>query len=182
MIYLIGGRPRSGKSIIRKKILDKYKISGIGTDTLRYLLQESNPELGVHHTRTAKENGIIMWPYIDKLIEHLIKYDNENFVIEGAVLLPEYLFQYKDHQEVRVCYLGYSTISLNQKKVDIKNNGGDTDWISQYSEKEFSNFVRGSIEKSKKEKRECKRLGIKYFDIDENFEKSIEKVIDWLIN
>jgi 2-phosphoglycerate kinase len=182
MIYLIGGRPRSGKSILRKRILEKYKISGISTDTLRYMLSEADPLLGVHHTRTAKQNAPIMMPYIDKLIEHLIKYDEEDFVVEGAVLIPELLSKYVSRKNIRCCYLGYSNLTTKEKLKATKEHERDNDWTKNYSMKEFKNFIKNSINKSKKEKKECEKYNIKYFDIDQNFDESINKVIKYLFS
>jgi 2-phosphoglycerate kinase len=123
-----------------------------------------------------------MMPYINKLIEHLIRYDDEDFVIEGAILIPELLSKYLDNENVKCCYLGYSTLSTTEKLKAIKENEGDNDWTKNYSIKEFQDFVKGSIHKSKNDKKECEKYNIKYFDIDHNFEESINRVIKYLFS
>jgi len=65
MIYLIGGIARSGKTLVRKEILKRYKISGIGTDSIRYMLSQTQPELGIDHNKPSTHNGPLMWPYLD---------------------------------------------------------------------------------------------------------------------
>jgi 2-phosphoglycerate kinase len=146
------------------------------------MLSEADPLLGVHHTRTAKQNAPIMMPYIDKLIEHLIKYDEEDFVVEGAVLIPELLSKYVSRKNIRCCYLGYSNLTTKEKLKATKEHERDNDWTKNYSMKEFQDFVKGSIHKSKNDKKECEKYNIKYFDIDHNFEESINRVIKYLFS
>lgn len=182
MIYLIGGVARSGKSIIRKKLLEEYKISGIGTDSIRYMLSNTNPELGIDDKKLCTHNGPLMWPYLDNLIYELLEYSNENFVIEGDVLLPEYLSKYIGNQNVRSCYIGYSNASVDSKYKEIVGNRYEGDWTKEYTEKEFRGFIEWSIEKSIKYKKECEELGVRYYDTGIEFVNSIDNIVRDLLN
>ncbi len=182
MIYLIGGVARSGKSIIRKKLLDEYKISGIGTDSIRYMLSNTNPELGIDDNKSCTHNGPLMWPYLDNFIYELLEYSNENFVIEGDVLLPEYLSKYIDNPNVKCCYIGYSNTSVDRKSKEIVDNRYEGDWTKEYTEKEFREFIKWSIEKSSKYKKECEKLGLKYYDTGIDFKDSLDNIVDDLLN
>ena len=177
MIYLIGGIARSGKTILRKEILNTYKISGIGTDSIRYVLSHTQPELGIDHNKPSTHNGPLMWPYIDNLIEHLIKYDNEDFVIEGDVLLPEYLGKYVDDEKVKTCFVGFSNAKVKDKIKEMVDNSFKGDWTKDYSDKEMKKFVRSGIKRSKKSKKECKELGVEYFDTGKDFTESVEDIL-----
>ena len=178
MIYIIGGEARSGKTILRKKLLNEYKISGIGTDSIRYMLSNTLEDSGIDHNNPPEINGPLMWPYISNLVEDLIKYASEDFVIEGDILLPEYLKEYKDNPDVSTCYIGYSSISISQKIENILNSRKGGDWTSEYTEKELKKFVKWSIKESKKYQRECKKFGIQYYDLSENFKEGIDKILE----
>lgn len=181
MIYLIGGEARSGKTIIRKNLLSKYHIAGIGTDSIRYMLSHTLKDSGIDHNNPPQINGPLMWPFIDNLVKDLSVYASEDYVIEGDVLLPEYLKQYKESSEVKICYIGFTTISVSQKMEHILNCRKEGDWTSQYSEKELKKFVRWSIRESKKYKKECRKLGVKYYDIGEDFEKDTDFIAKDLV-
>ena len=177
MVYLIGGEARSGKTIIRKRLLKEYQISGIGTDSIRYMLAHTLKDSSIDHNNPPEINGPLMWPYISNLVEDLIVYTSEDFVIEGDILLPEYLKEYKDNPDVSTCYIGYSSISISQKIENILNFRKEGDWTSEYAEKELRKFVKWGIKESQKYQRECKKLGIQYYDLSENFKEGIDRII-----
>ncbi len=178
MIYLIGGEARSGKTILRKKLLKEYTISGIGTDSIRYMLSHTLKDSGIDHNNPPEINGPLMWPYIDSLIEDLRVYSSEDYVIEGDVLLPKYLSKYLNYSDVKVCYIGFSNISVSEKTKNILKYRKEGDWTTQYSEKELRKFVRWGINESKKYKKECKKLEVMYYDIDKDFEESVENIVE----
>jgi len=182
MIYLIGGEARSGKTIVRKKLLSKYKISGIGTDSIRYMLSHTLKDSGIDHNNTPEVNGPLMWPFIDSLIKDLTVYAAEDYVIEGDILLPNYLKKYKESSNIKVCYIGFPTISISTKMEDILQSRKGGDWTKEYTEKELKKFVRWSIKESKKYQRECKKYGITYYDLSVDFENRINEIVEDLVN
>jgi 2-phosphoglycerate kinase len=182
MIYLIGGIARSGKTLVRKEILKRYNISGIGTDSIRYMLSHSQPELGIDHNKPSTHNGPLMWPYIDNLIHHIVEYDNEDFVIEGDVLLPEYLGKYVEDESVKTCFIGFSNTKVESKFREMVDNSTEGDWTKEYTEKEMKDFVKSGIKRSKKYGKECKELGVEYFDTGKDFDKSVHDIVSSLIS
>jgi 2-phosphoglycerate kinase len=182
MIYLIGGEARSGKTIVRKKLLSKYKISGIGTDSIRYMLSHTLKDSGIDHNNTPEVNGPLMWPFIDNLIEDLSIYAAEDYVIEGDILLPKYLRKYKESSDTKVCYIGFPTVSISQKMKNILQSRKEGDWTKEYTEKELKKFVKWGIKESKKYQRQCKKYGITFYDLSEDFETRINEVVEDLVN
>ena len=181
MVYLIGGLPRSGKTIIRKKLLEKYRVDGTCTDNLRFMLSEGNKELGIDGAKPAKHNLVIMQPYLDPFIYSLIHYAKEDFVLEGDVLLPKYLAKYLENEWIKCCFIGFSNVSPKDKAKNMRENTCPSDWTRVYTEEELLNFTKDGIKRSKEYKKECKKLGIKYFDTGRNFDKSMEKILKYLI-
>lgn len=178
MVYLVGGIARSGKSIIRKKLLETYKISGIGTDTLRFMLLTGNPKLGIDTEKLCTDNAPLMWPYLRALIYELIENSAEDFIIEGDVLLPQYLAEYKDNLSVIPCFIGYADVLPEQKAKDINDNSSSNDWTKHHNLVSLSQW---NIENSIKFRKECALYGVKYFDTGKDFEESINNVVDYLL-
>lgn len=182
MIYLIGGEARSGKTIVRKKLLSKYRISGIGTDSIRYMLSHSLQDSGIDHNNGPQINGPLMWPFIDNLIKDLSVYAAEDYVIEGDILLPEYLKKYRNSSDIKACYIGFPSISISQKIENILNSRKEGDWTKEYSEKELRKFVKWGIRESRKYQIECKKYGIIFYDLSEDFENRINDIVEDLVN
>lgn len=176
MVYLIGGVARSGKSQLRKLLLTEYQLSGIGTDAIRYVLMKTNPNLGLSYDNTPDINGPIMWPYIESLVDEYLNNSNENYVIEGDVLLPELLKKYVNHSGVKVCFIGFSNTTSSQKARDIRNNADEDDWTNEYDQNGLENLAKWGIEQSIKYKEQCKTFGINYFDTGDNFVLSLGNI------
>lgn len=60
MTYLVGGTPRSGKSILKDILLEKYKIPGLCTDYLRDALMDEVPGFGIKKNMTDAEKSVIL--------------------------------------------------------------------------------------------------------------------------
>lgn len=174
MVYLIGGRPRSGKSTIRKRAFDELKIEGMSTDLLREVLTGVG---GINPENSPVDDGPRIWPFLDKIVEYYLKSERKNFLVEGDVLLPTYLAKYSNSSNVKVCYIGYSNVTVREKVESIRIYDSDEDFTLRSSNEELEEFVRPSIEKSLRYKEECAKLGVMYFDIETDFGKSIENVI-----
>jgi adenylate kinase family enzyme len=72
MIYLIGGAPRSGKSLLCQQIASKQKIGWISTDLLVELLRVHN-EVGVKTEWNAAPEAIAanaewFFPYLARFV------------------------------------------------------------------------------------------------------------------
>jgi len=153
MIYLIGGAPRCGKTILAKKIALKHKISWITTDTLRFVILAHTPKSqikqkfpfetvktakGQYHFERYSPQTLLkleiteansMWPGIKELIKQFIN-SNQDYVIEGVNLLPRLVNQFKNTKfwpNIKVVYL--IKTDLKKIKEGIPKNKKEFDWI-----------------------------------------------------
>jgi predicted kinase len=72
MIYLIGGAPRAGKSILGQQVSARLNVGWVSTDLLMELLRVKNPE-GVKAEWNAAPEGITanaewFFPYLERFI------------------------------------------------------------------------------------------------------------------
>jgi 2-phosphoglycerate kinase len=152
MIFLIGGPPRVGKSIISSEIRQKRAVSVVSTDTLGAVLEnvlspEAVPDLFVfgkfHEMPMAERVKLIMKDpaeLIDyvrkesyvvwKAVEAFIKREDDegrDILIEGVAILPELMSQLKDIPH-RVVFIGNQG---GNHKENIKKSAEENeyDWM-----------------------------------------------------
>ncbi len=120
-LFLIGGRPCSGKTTLAKKLgekwntdvihLDEFALKCIANSTtdnpniykwknmdLLELFQEDPLVLFHEYLRTYEE----MLPF---LLNAINRSDNKISILEGTILLPEFINEFKKSHDVKICYL-----------------------------------------------------------------------------
>jgi 2-phosphoglycerate kinase len=199
MIYLIGGAPRCGKTTLSKTIASKKRISFISMDVLRPMIMASFkkgewkkifPSENIETPKgkfqfeviDSREAVKIMniessttWPPIKALIEKLIERE-EDYVIEGANLMPKYLKQLKRtkyRKHIRVVYL----VKTDLEKIKngfAKTTKGVYDWMYPYIKGDddritmAAQYVQGYGRYFEKE---AKKNGFDVFNTQDNFNK-----------
>src|SRR5688500_4911515 len=106
MIYLIGGAPRAGKSILRQQVSSRLKIGWISTDLLMELLRLKNEE-GVKREWNATPEAITaaaewFFPYLERFSWGVSSL-SEPYVIEGVDFLPAQVVQLSGKYKLRPC-------------------------------------------------------------------------------
>ena len=96
MIYLVGGAPRAGKSILGQQVAVKLKSSWISTDVLRDLLKvkkDEGPKVEWSPgPATIAANAEWFFPYLERFIWGVSSLA-EHYVIEGVDFLPAQVAQ-----------------------------------------------------------------------------------------
>jgi 2-phosphoglycerate kinase len=115
VIYLIGGAPRAGKSILGQSISAKRCISWISTDLLIDLLRLKN-DAGVKVSWNATPGAIAaaaawFFPYLERFVWG-VSSQAENYLIEGVDFLPAQVAQLAAKHPVRAVFLGCSQMTL----------------------------------------------------------------------
>ena len=80
MLYILGGTPRGGKSIIARKLLQEQKIPYFCTDFLISVLHNGAPEFEINHNKPFIEKAEKIWPLVKHLLHHLVV-DEEKYLI-----------------------------------------------------------------------------------------------------
>lgn len=117
MIYIIGGAPRSGKSILSQRLSAKLKIGWISTDLLEELLRVSKAE-GVKYEWNASPEAIMaaadwFYPYLERFTWGISSLA-DNYVIEGVDFLPEQVARLSARYQIRTLFLGCSIMTLER--------------------------------------------------------------------
>ena len=189
MIFLLGGPPRVGKSIISGEIRQKRAVSVVSTDTLGAVLEnvlspEVVPDLFIfgkfNEMPMAKRVKLIMndpaelIEYVRresrvvwKAVEAFIRRENDegrDALIEGVAVLPEFMSQLEDipHRAVFIGNQGENH-KENIKKFAEEN---ENDWMRDVGDQYISVFAMFVKEMSAYIEQEAKKYGFEYVEMD----------------
>ena len=201
MIFLLGGPPRVGKSIISSEIRQKHAVSVVSTDTLGAVLEnvlspEAAPDLFVFGKFTenamvervkltmkdpaelidyVRKESYVVW----KAVEAYIRRENDegrDALIEGVAVLPELVSRLDDIPH-RVVFIGNQG---ENHKENIKKSAevNERDWMRDVSDQYISAFAMFVKRMSTYIEQEAKKYGFEYIEMNkELFENVTEKVV-----
>jgi len=202
MIFLLGGPPRVGKSIISNEIRQKHAVSVISTDTLGAVLENVlSPELAPDLFVFGKFNKMpiaervklittknpaelidyvrkeshVVWKAVDAFIRREND-EGRDALIEGVAVLPE-LVSRLDNIPHRVVFIGNQG---ENHKENIKKSAevNERDWMRDVSDKYISAFAMFVKRMSAYIEQEAKKYGFEYIEMNnELFENVTEKVM-----
>ena len=189
MIYLLGGPPRVGKSIIASEIQQQHAVSVISTDTLGAVLEhvlrpEEAPDLFVFAKFNEMSMGErvkvitqepaalidyvrresqVVWQAVNAFIrrEHA---ERRTALIEGVAVLPELMLQIADIPH-RVVFIGNQGANHqeNLKKSAAEN---EHDWLRNVSDQYICAFAIYVKQMSAYIEAEAKKYGFEYIEMD----------------
>jgi 2-phosphoglycerate kinase len=201
MIFLLGGPPRVGKSIISNEIRQKHAVSIVSTDTLCAVLEnvlspESAPDLFVfgkfnkmpmaERVKLITKNPAELIDYVRKeshviwkAVDVFIRRENDegrDALIEGVAVLPELVSRLENipHRAVFIGNQGENH-KENIKKIAEEN---EHDWMRGVSDQYISAFAMFVKQMSAYIEQEAKKYGFEYLEMDkELFENVTEEVM-----
>ena len=190
MIYLLGGPPRVGKSIISGQIRQKHALSVVSTDTIGAVLEnvlspEAAPDLFVFNkfnkmsmaerVKVIRQDPAELIDYVRreshivwKSVEVFIRSENyvgRNVLIEGVAVLPELINQLEDLPH-RVVFIGNQGENHQQKiKKFAEENAHD--WMRGESDQYIGAFALFVKQMSIYIEQEAKKYGFEYLEMDQ---------------
>ena len=115
MIYLIGGAPRAGKSILGQRLCTTLKVGWVSTDILMELLRVANAAGRKMKWDAAREaitaHAEWFFPYLERFIWGVSSL-TDHYVIEGVDFLPAQVAQLSTQYPIRTVFLGCSRLTL----------------------------------------------------------------------
>lgn len=174
MIYVIGGAPRAGKSILCQQIAAKLKIGWMSTDLLLDLLRLKN-ESGVKREWDASPEAIRahaewFFPYLERFLWGISSLA-ENYVLEGVDFLPEQVIQLSMRYQLRPVFLGCSSLTLEV----FDGHPGRSRGYSSLPEDLRRQIVEDIPLWSDFIRQESNRFGLPYVDMAGNFPGRLEE-------
>jgi hypothetical protein len=117
MIYLVGGAPRAGKTILAQQLSTTLKAGWVSTDVLMELLRMTNP-VGIKMEWNADPGAITanaawFFPYLERFMWGINSLADQ-YVIEGVDFLPAQAAQLATQYPIRAVFLGCSQMTLER--------------------------------------------------------------------
>lgn len=183
MLYLLGGSPRAGKTMMSKQFLKQTGVPYLGLDFLKMGISRGLPEYGVDPNGGDLVIAKQIWPVVKGMVVTLFE-EGEDYMLEGTYLLPEYVVELQEMMGdvIRSCFVGYAEMDTWEKVGYIRAHAirsGNKDWSSEddteaYERaeflKQFSVYIRD----------ECEKYGLKYFESESDHQKTITNVVQFL--
>jgi 2-phosphoglycerate kinase len=201
MIFLLGGAPKVGKSIISNEIRQKHAVSVVSTDTLGAVLEnalspEATPDLFVFSRFNempvadrvklmvndptelidyVRRESRVVWKAVETFIRRE-EDEGRDALIEGVAVLPELVNQLEDIHH-RVVFIGNQG---NKHKENIKKYAEENehDWMRGVSDQYVCAFAMFVERMSAFIEQETKKYGFEYIEMDEElFWDVTEKIV-----
>jgi hypothetical protein len=114
MIYLVGGAPRAGKSILGQRVAAHLNVGWIATDVLRSLVNDAGA--GHWDASPVAISATAEWffPYLERFIWGINSLAADGYLIEGVHFLPRHITVLSERFPIRSIFLGSSTFSLER--------------------------------------------------------------------
>jgi len=180
MIILVGGISCTGKTLMSQKLLERYKIPYFSIDHLKMGLYRSDSNCGFTPMDSNEVIGEKLWPIIKGIIMTNIEND-QNIIIEGCYLLPNFVkdFEREYLDEIISVFIGFSTNYIKENFTsNIIKHRSAIETRDYEEDRPITQFINEHDELRK----ECIENGVEYFQIDNDYEKEIQKVYDFIGN
>lgn len=178
MLYLIGGAPRAGKTILARRILAEHRIAYFPLDILVSGIAKALPQFGIKVPDTALTRAAPMWPLMRAMALSAIE-TGADYVLEGDVILPSHVAELqREHPlAIRACFLGYASADPAIKMRAIRRYASPSDWTLTLDDARLLELVGELREFSIHLRGECARCGLAYFDEAGGFPRMLDEAI-----
>lgn len=177
VVILIGAASNTGKTLMAQKLLELHKITYLSIDHLKMGLFRADENCKFTPDDSNKKIEKYLWPIIKGIIMTNIE-NNQNIIIEGCYLFPNRIKEFNDEylKHIIPVFMGFSRSYIEQNFIS-----GIIRYMSEIESKEseerpMAQFVMEHMEY----KEMCKKSNIKFFEIDENYEKEIDIIYQWI--
>jgi len=172
MIYLVGGAPRAGKSILGQRLCTTLKVGWVSTDLLMELLRVQNAAGRKVKWDAAPEaitaNAPWFFPYLERFIWGVNSLA-DHYVIEGVDFLPAQVAQLSTQYPIRAVFLGCSRMTLE----GLNQFPGRSQVYGSLPEAQRRQIVQDVPRWSAFIRQEAERFGYTYVDMVSDFSQRL---------
>lgn len=176
-IYLVGPS-RCGKTATATMLQEKYGYTHIIMDAVIETMNEISPNLGIKHGNLDSKE---FRNFLNSYSKNLFKYTKHN-IIDIEVLDPSFAKSMINDDESTVIYMGYPSITPEEKLKQMRKYDSEYDWTRNLSDEELIELLTFHIEASKKLQEKAMQHGFKFIDTSFNREEVIRESIEEMIS
>ena len=182
---IIAGVPRAGKSTVSHLLSKKYGYQHISMDSIIAGFEKCFPETGVNtyqglsSLETLRVISGKMAPFVRAMLDSS-EYDEfePGMVLDMYQLLPE---DYDRHIRGANCEIAYfitSDVSPEERFLIQKKYDTEKDYSFYKSDEELREGAECIVEQSIIMRKQCERLGLKYYETATEREQNIQRFLN----
>ena len=182
MLYIIGGAPRSGKTILAERMLAEHELPYFSIDTLIASLANAQPELGLRVSDPPIKRMEVIWPTLRKLASD-VSQNEAKFLLEGDVLLPMHVMEFGNGCDtgIMASFIGYAEVDPAKKLGEIRRYAaGRADWTDEVDDVHLLKLISEFRTFSEYLRSECRHYKIPYFDGSRSFSSALRDAQSYL--
>ena len=183
MLYIIGGAPRGGKTLLSRRFMQARRVPYFSTDALIWTLSHANPKSGISHKLPIVTKSEKLWPIAKHLLT-FFAYVEDSYTVEGDVILPRHVKELQDeNKNVLACFFGYPSITPEEKLHLVRIHARkEKDWTNNIDDASLLYTFRQAIEFSRYLKHECEKLLFPFFDLSADFDAANNEAFEFLMS
>jgi putative acetyltransferase len=174
MVILLGGASHTGKTLLAKRIMERYGIPYLSLKHLKNGLIVGNEQCGFKALDSVATVGEKMWPVVQGIID-TVRDRKENIIIEGKYIPTSKAVWVKGEDVIKL-YLIFSEEYINEKFDDILKYEN----VIGHRKYPENRTAQSYIEENALIKNRCEHNNLQYFVIDGDYEKSIDRVLEYI--
>ena len=167
MLYLIGGAPRCGKTLLAQRLGSALGAGWCSTDTVRDVVAMLRPDFGaaggVGVPPGAEAN--LFFPYFERMAESCA-YLAADYVVEGVGFLPRHVEALASWVDRRVVFVGMVEPRLDA----ILAHEGRNRWHRHLPPETLAAVPAWIADWSHALREECAATGVRYVDLSDDFD------------
>lgn len=172
----IAGVAKSGKSTIANRINHNNIYNHIPLDYFASSLKHNFPETKITSSVVIDRNSSKRLSLLLSRVIEIIDNTDELFIIDSAHILPKDIIKYLNKDKWDVYYVGYPSITKEEKIKIIRKFEEDTDWTFKRDDEELLKILEELIILSNEIEKDCNELNIKFIDTSNDFNKIIDEI------
>lgn len=185
-LYVIGGSPRCGKTMIMNQIIAEKPMVGVSSDAVRAGARYLNRNKRIEETEDIVED-VLPWEMMIGLIQ---RYDHLNIpvVVEGVVFTPARVHSLTlKNLKLQVAFVGFSSDAFIEQV--IAHGKQAKDWVHANieehtgSEDNVRAVMKDLQEKSVRLKAKAEEYGYQFFEADRStFSVYKDEVVKYMLS
>ncbi len=175
-IFLIGPS-RAGKTTFAKELCE-HGYNHLVMDAVIETMAECFPESGIRHGNLESPE---FKRFLESYCRNTFKYGIP-YIVDLEVLSPKFASTLIDKEESTVVYLGYSSITAQEKLAQVRRYDTRFDWTRNLTDEELLSMFDKLISKSQSIKEEASLYGFTYIDTSFNREGKFKDFINAHLN
>lgn len=181
---IVAGVARAGKTTVCKELC-KYGVNHVTCDSLFYTFEQIFPFLGINQEETSqgvKNASKNFCPFLTTWIK-AVEEENLRYptVFDIYQLLPEDYMEYMKKENIKVYFLGYPDISVEEEFEILRANKVPEEYTQKYNDEYLKKLIEQRIEESRFIQKECEKYNLPFVNTSTNRKDRINELVNEIL-